>query len=76
MEPHHWLSDLAMDSFQALTMKHRLETDLGILVPMAGFLEDQTLGELADRLVPLLEHSEATEETDPSSDVEWEEGRL
>jgi acyl carrier protein len=75
VESDQRLNDLALDSFQALTMKHRLENDLGIVVPMVDFLDDMTLDQLAGRLVSLLEQPEAGG-LSRLSDDEWEEGRL
>ncbi|HEX6288568.1 MAG TPA: amino acid adenylation domain-containing protein, partial [Herpetosiphonaceae bacterium] len=46
---------LGLDSLQAVEIQHRLEADLGLVVPITRFLEDQSIGQLAATIVEQLD---------------------
>jgi amino acid adenylation domain-containing protein len=48
------LVELGLDSLGATTLKHRLETDLRVIVPLADVLQDADLRALAERVGELL----------------------
>jgi amino acid adenylation domain-containing protein len=49
------ISRLGLDSLMAVEVQHRLETQLGVVVPMVRFLEDVSIDQLAMELLPQLE---------------------
>ena len=63
------LLTLGMDSLVAVELRSRLEADLGLAVPMALFLQDPTVRELTQKLLPQLL-------TQPDSSNDWEDGEL
>jgi acyl carrier protein len=52
------LNNVGIDSLMAIELKNRIETDLGVTVPMVKFLEGPSVGDLAkcvaDLLVPAI----------------------
>jgi natural product biosynthesis luciferase-like monooxygenase protein len=44
------LTTLGLDSVKAIEIKHHLETDFGLVLPIEAFLEDITIAELAERI--------------------------
>jgi hypothetical protein len=52
---------LGMDSLMAVQLKNRIETDLGVLVPIAHFLQSpsvaQLTAQLLEQLAPMLSTS-------------------
>jgi len=49
------ISRLGLDSLMAVEVQHRLETQLGVVVPMVRFLEDVSIDQLVAELLPQLE---------------------
>lgn len=72
------LSSLGFDSLMAVQLKNRIETDLGVVVPMIRFLQGPSIEELT---VSLLEHVESAEAghgvgSAAMAAEAWEEGTL
>jgi amino acid adenylation domain-containing protein len=54
LDPQQSISALGIDSLAAVEIQYRLESDLGIAVPMVTFLKDLSLAALADEIAGLL----------------------
>jgi acyl transferase domain-containing protein/acyl carrier protein len=83
------LNNMGLDSLMAFELKRRVETDLGVNVPMITFLEDVNVGALATMLSEqLLEAQSASSESrgkpaaasrdgpEADADADWIEGEL
>ncbi|HEY0738300.1 MAG TPA: amino acid adenylation domain-containing protein, partial [Herpetosiphonaceae bacterium] len=53
------VSALGIDSLMAVELQHTLETELGVVVSMVSFLQDQTVDQLAASILDTLDQTEA-----------------
>jgi natural product biosynthesis luciferase-like monooxygenase protein len=57
VEPRQPLSMIGLDSIMAIQLQHKLEMHLGIVLPMAMFLQQQSIDQLAASILPQLSES-------------------
>ena len=53
------LNRVGLDSLMGLELKNRIETDLGVSLPMAGLIEGPSISRVAAQLLPLLDGAPA-----------------
>ena len=51
------LRTLGLDSLMAVEIRHRLQSRLGVSLPLAVLLEGPTVRQLSDRILPLLDQA-------------------
>ncbi|MBV9787774.1 MAG: amino acid adenylation domain-containing protein, partial [Chloroflexi bacterium] len=59
------VSSLGLDSLMAVELQHALETELGVVVPMVSFLQDQPIDQLAAELLATLDATAAPAQISP-----------
>ena len=59
VEPSRPLHELGLDSLTAFELKNRIETDLGVSLPMTGLIEGPSIARVAAQLLPLLDGAPA-----------------
>jgi NAD(P)-dependent dehydrogenase (short-subunit alcohol dehydrogenase family)/acyl carrier protein len=81
LDPAQPLSELGLDSLMATELRHRIESDLQLVIPMVRILEGPSVAALAMRLLHQLDESAgasdpSTTPTTPSDDSGHQEGYL
>ena len=77
LDPAVPLSSVGFDSLMAVQLKNRIETDLGVVVPMIQFLQGPSVDELAPAVLRVVEAEPRNAEGPGASAAErWEEGSL
>lgn len=57
ISPHQSLLSLGLDSLKAFELQHRIESNFGMLLPVAGLLQEATISQLASSIATELTHS-------------------
>ncbi|NMF62568.1 polyketide synthase (plasmid) [Brasilonema octagenarum UFV-E1] len=70
LDKKHSLKNLGLDSLMAIVLKNRIETDLGITVPIENFLQDISFGQLAIQILEQLTATPSTSNAAESSVLE------
>jgi acyl carrier protein len=77
LDPAVPLTSLGFDSLMAVQLKNRIESDLGVVVPMIQFLQGPSVDQLAPVVLQAVEMAPPVSEAVVSDSAgAWEEGSL
>jgi acyl transferase domain-containing protein/acyl carrier protein len=76
LDPNESLALFGLDSLMAVQIKNRIESDLGVAVPMIQFLQGPSLDELTPVILEVFQSRDVSAAAPQQDDEEWEEGSL
>ena len=76
LNPDQSISTLGLDSLMAVELKNRIETDLGIIIPIVQLIEGPSVNQLSELVHSKLAALSGFSSTVSSESIVWEEGEL